>query len=228
MNKKFKIIIGILLLILISLLIVYFNLNSKRKIIVNELNTINELKSYEDIDMNIKSKGKFYYVELALKEYYYDFMYNKSVYESNQTAALTNYLTPKYLSSNKNNLAKIKTDFNKKYLECQESLDTLIKMLNEDVIMSYISKYNLGYYYNELYKDLLVTSNDSLYIKDYENAKTVNEEKNKYLVELLDLLNKNKAKWYVKSDQLYIDGDAILKKYNELRNKIYGLKDDLV
>ncbi len=227
MNKKLKIVIGILFIILIFVFVLYLYLHNEREIVIKEINKINELNNYEDIDMDIKSDGNFYFVEKAIKEYYYDFFYEKSIYEDNNTEALTNYLTPDYLNKNKNNLSKIKSDFNKKYFDCQDSLTVLINMLNEDTIMSYISKYNLGYYYEEFYKECLISDKDDEYQNNYQNTKTMNETKNKYLIELLELLNKNKDKWYVKNDNIYIDGKAILNRYNDLRNKIYDL-DDLV
>ena len=226
-NKKPLIILGsILLVILIVFIILLTTRLSRERVVIKELDKINALDITKDeIDMEIKSSGELKIVEEAIKNYYKDFLELKKKYNENRAEALFNILTPKFLYDKYNMLNDVKKDFESKNKTYEENIDSLIEMYKDYKITSYIDKDSISKHNYEFYKSLMITDEDLVTIKDLEEAKRDNQEKYNYVVEVLDLLIKNKANWYVKDDKLYIDGKDTLNKYNELRNKVYDLEE---
>ena len=227
-NKKLLIILGsILVIALIIFTILVTNRIKKEKVVIKELDKINELDiSKDSIDMEIKSKGELKIVEEAIKNYYKDFFELKKKYNDNRAEALFNILTPEYLYEKYNKLTDVKKEFEEKNKSYEENIDNLIEMYKDYKITSYIDKDSISKHNYEFYKSLMITDEDRVTIKELEEAKRNNQEKYKYVVEVLDLLQKNKEKWYVKDNKLYIDGKDILNKYNELRKKVYDLEEN--
>ena len=227
-NKKILIILGsILVIALIVFTILLTNRIRKEKVVIKELDKINELDiSKDSIDMEIKSKGELKIVEEAIKNYYKDFFELKKKYNDNRAEALFNILTPEYLYKKYNKLTDVKKEFEEKNKSYEENIDNLIEMYKDYKITSYIDKESISKHNYEFYKSLMITDEDRVTIKELEEAKRNNQEKYKYVVEVLDLLQKNKEKWYVKDNKLYIDGKDILNKYNELRKKVYDLEEN--
>ena len=226
-NKKPLIILGsILLVILIVFIILLTTRLSRERVVIKELDKINALDITKDeIDMEIKSSGELKIVEEAIKNYYKDFLELKKKYNDNRAEALFNILTPKFLYDKYNMLNDVKKDFESKNKTYEENIDKLIEMYKDYKITSYIDKDSISKHNYEFYKSLMITDEDLVTIKDLEETKRNNQEKYNYVVEVLDLLIKNKANWYVKEDKLYIDGKDTLNKYNELRNKVYDLEE---
>ena len=226
-NKKPLIILGsILLVILIVFTILLTTRLSRERVVIKELDKINALDITKDeIDMEIKSSGELKIVEEAIKNYYKDFLELKKKYNENRAEALFNILTPKFLYDKYNMLNDVKKDFESKNKTYEENIDKLIEMYKDYKITSYIDKDSISKHNYEFYKSLMITDEDLVTIKDLEETKRNNQEKYNYVVEVLDLLIKNKANWYVKEDKLYIDGKDTLNKYNELRNKVYDLEE---
>jgi hypothetical protein len=226
-NKKPLLILGsILLVILIVFTILLTTRLSRERVVIKELDKINALDITKDeIDMEIKSSGELKIVEEAIKNYYKDFLELKKKYNENRAEALFNILTPKFLYDKYNMLNDVKKDFESKNKTYEENIDKLIEMYKDYKITSYIDKDSISKHNYEFYKSLMITDEDLVTIKDLEEAKRNNQEKYNYVVEVLDLLIKNKANWYVKEDKLYIDGKDTLNKYNELRNKVYDLEE---
>ena len=226
-NKKIVIILfSVLLISLIIFLTLIITRKNRESVVIDELNKINELDINKDeIDMDIKSSGELKIVEEAIKNYYKDFLELKKKYNDNRAEALFNILTPKFLYDKYNMLNDVKKDFESKNKTYEENIDSLIEMYKDYKITSYIDKDSISKHNYEFYKSLMITDEDLVTIKDLEEAKRDNQEKYNYVVEVLDLLIKNKANWYVKEDKLYIDGKDTLNKYNELRNKVYDLEE---
>ena len=227
-NKKIVIILfSVLLISLIIFLTLIITRKNRESVVIDELNKINELDINKDeIDMDIKSSGELRIVEEAIKNYYKEFFEYKKKYNDNCAEALFNILTPDYLNNNKNKISDVKKDFEAKNKSYEENIDNLIEMYKDYKIISYIDKDKVSKHNYEFYKSLMITDDDRVIVKELENNKKTNGEKYEYVIEVLDLLNKNKAYWYVKDNKLYIDGKDTLNKYNELRNKVYELEED--
>ena len=99
----------------------------------------------------------------------------------------------------------------------------MIEMFDEEKILSYLDKDKVSKHNYEFYKELMILPEDKETLENIKTFKENNQEKLGYVYELLDLLSNSKNSWYVKDDKLYIDSDSTLKKYNELRVRIYNL-----
>lgn len=227
-HKRLFLTIGsVVLVIIIALIIILTSRVRKENVVRKELDKINELDiSKDSIDMEIKSSGELKIVEEAIKNYYKDFFELKKKYNDNRAEALFNILTPDYVYENYNKLKDIKKDFEEKNKSYEANIDSLIEMYKDYKIISYIDKDKISNHNYEFYKSLMITDEDRVIIKELEEAKRTNQEKYKYVIEVIDLLDKNKAHWYVKDSKLYIDGKDILNKYNELRSKVYDLEEN--
>ena len=227
-HKRLFLTIGsVVLVIIIALIIILTSRVRKENVVRKELDKINELDiSKDSIDMEIKSSGELKIVEEAIKNYYKDFFELKKKYNDNRAEALFNILTPDYVYDNYNKLKDIKKDFEEKNKSYEANIDSLIEMYKDYKIISYIDKDKISNHNYEFYKSLMITDEDRVIIKELEEAKRTNQEKYKYVIEVIDLLDKNKAHWYVKDSKLYIDGKDILNKYNELRSKVYDLEEN--
>ena len=153
-NKKILIILGsILLVALLTFIVLLTNRIKKEKVVIKELDKINELDINNDsIDMEIKSKGELRIVEEAIKNYYKDFFELKKKYNDNRAEALFNILTPEFLYKNYNKLNDVKKDFGDKNKSYEDNIDNLIEMYKDYKITSYIDKDSISKHNYEFYK----------------------------------------------------------------------------
>ena len=94
-------------------------------------------------------------------------------------------------------------------------------MLDSNNIMAYIDKYDLHSYYNDFYRDIMVSKNDSKFQKEWQDLMKQNKEKVGYLKDIINILVNNIDDWYIKDDTLYFSSDSLLKEYNKLHGLIY-------
>lgn len=228
-NKKHKIVNVILIIILILVCILMGVLASKnikqQDIVKDELKLINNLDIFKDtIDTEIKANGNYGKIEKAIKEYYTDYFAKKKIFVNNRVEVLFNTLTTDYLKENKNKLKSLKLDemVDAKTSELNEAIDGIIEMLNSDNIMEYVYKYDLSSYYNNFYRDNMVSKNDSAIQNEWQSLKNENSEKADYIKQIIKILVDNNDLWYVENDSLYFLDDKILNEYNELHSLIYN------
>ncbi len=219
-KKDFLIIGTIVFVILIIIGLFYINRLSKEKVVRDELNKINET---EEVNDEIKASGELKEVERAIKNYYKDYFAYKDIVDQTRSDALANLLTPSYLNENRKKLKNVKKDFQEKNKEFIENIDKMIEMFDEKKILSYLDKNKVSNHNYNLYKELMILPEDKKTLENIKEFKENNQEKQDYLYELIDILSSSNSSWYVKDDKLYIDTDATLKKYNELRVRIYNL-----
>ena len=220
-NKNIYFIIGtIIFVILIIFGLLRLHRLNREGIIRDELNKINETL---EVDEEIKSSGELKYVEEAIKNYYKDYFSYKKIVDETRSDALANLLTPKYLNDNRKNLKKVKEEFKEKNELFQDAIDKMIEMFEDYKILSYLDKEEVNDANYSFYKELMITKEDKIVLENIKEFKETNKEKYDYLIELVDLLNGSSSSWYVKDDNLYIDTDYTLKKYNELRTRIFNL-----
>ena len=219
-KKDFLIIGTIIFVILIILGLFYLNRLSKEKVVRDELNEINETETVSD---EIKASGELKEVEKAIKNYYIDYFTYKDIVDQTRSDALANLLTPSYLNENRKKLKNVKKDFQEKNKEFIENIDKMIEMFDEKKILSYLDKNKVSNHNYKFYKELMILPEDKKTLENIKEFKENNQEKQEFLYELIDVLASSNSSWYVKDDKLYIDKESTLKKYNELRVRIYNL-----
>ena len=231
-TKIINLIIGTVLIILFALLVFMGVINYKQETIVkDELAIINTLDaSIDTINMEIKASGNHGKIEKAMKEYYTDYFSKKKIFNSNRAEALFNIFTVGYLKETKSKLKSLKLEemVDTKTKELNEAVDGIISMLESHNIMSYIYKYDLKLYYNNFYRDNMVSKKDSIIQKEWEDIKEKNTIKIDYLKKVLSILINNNDDWYIENDTLYFSNDKLLGEYNKLHSLIYDSVNDEV
>lgn len=226
--NKNKIVNIILVSVFFILLLVILGLgvNSfiQKRIVMGELELINDLNSSLDtIDEKIKAKGNYGKVEKAMKEYYKDYFEKKRIFNNNRAETLFNTFTIDYLKENKNKLENLKLDkmVDTKTNELNDAVNEIIGMLDKENIMEYVYKYDLNFYYNNFYCNIMVSNNDSKIQENWKYLMDKNSERANYLKQIIDILVDNNKGWYIKDNNLYFSDDTILEEYNELHSLIY-------
>ena len=177
----------------------------------------------EEVDETIKYSGELKILEKAIKDYYNDYFSYKDIVDETRSDALANLLTPEYLNDNRKKLKNVKKEFVEKNKEFIENIDKMIEMFDEEKILSYLDSSKVSNHNYELYKELMIIPSDKEVLENIKTFKENNQEKQDYLYQLIDVLINSSSSWYVKDDNLYIESNSTLKKYNELRVRIYNL-----
>lgn len=231
MKKKFLILIGIIVLVIIGLLSYYvisdLMLESKLK---KEIYEINEMSNADTIDTDaiykrlnkIVTKNDYAKVEKAFKQYLKDTFDNiLRISEILEDERLVTLLTA-------DNYKKDGKDFveSKKYInETKEELEKCKEKYNvffkEEKAMSYIYEYDLDTYYIDLYKNEFVGD-----IEYYGKDKTVENSINEVIEllnissEILNFLSDNKVSWNLDGENIVFNNDILSSEYDSLLDKL--------
>ena len=232
MNKKAKVVLNILILILIGIIIFLilrnFFLDKKLKNEITEtyeliiMDEYNYKDIYEKID-NIVTKEGYAIVEDSAKDYLLDyFLEVLNLDETYEKANIENIIS----------IENIKKD-GKEFKNSKETLSSLKKSieniekeilnnLNKEKMMGYINGKNLADSYIKLYESL-----DFMKDKNIEKRKSQIEDKvNSYLSkiskieEVIDFLIKNNN-WKIEDEQVKYEDEQLSIEYNEMINSIY-------
>lgn len=232
MNKKAKVVLNILILILISIIVFLvlrnFLLDKKLKDEITEtynliiMDDYNYKDVYEKID-NIVTKEGYAIVEDSAKDYLLDyFLEVLNLDETYEKANIENIISienikkdGKEFKNSKKTLSNLKDD-----IETIE--EEILNNLNKEKMISYINDKNLADSYIKLYESL-----DFMKDKNIEKRKSQIEDKvNSYLSkinkteEVIDFLIKNNN-WKVENEQVKYEDEQLSIAYNEMINSIY-------
>ena len=225
MKKKFLILIGIIVLVIIGLLSYYvisdLMVESKLK---KEIYEINEMTNADTMDTDaiykrlnkIVTKNDYAKVEKAFKQYLKDTFDNiLRISEILEDERLVTLLTV-------DNYKKDGKDFveSKKYInETKEELEKCKEKYNdffkEEKAMSYIYEYDLDTYYIDLYKN-------EFYGKDKTVENSINEviELLNISSEILNFLSDNKVSWNLDGENIVFNNDILSSEYDSLLDKL--------
>lgn len=231
MKKKFLILIGIIVLVIIGLLsyFVISDLMVENKL-KNEIYEINEMSNADTIDTDaiykrlnkIVTKNDYAKVEKAFKQYLKDTFDNiLRISEILEDERLVTLLTA-------DNYKKDGKDFveSKKYInETKEELEKCKEKYNdffkEEKAMSYIYEYDLDTYYIDLYKNEYVGD-----IEHYGKDKTVENSINEVIEllnissEILNFLSDNKVSWNLDGENIVFNNDILSSEYDSLLDQL--------
>lgn len=174
---------------------------------------------------NYVSAGEYLQVEMAIKNYFKDFLnecrrledlYNN--YELNTVLYLYNFdEDAPYFEQSKRIIADAKTNLT----SIQENLTNYF---SEEKIMSYISNYDLNWYYIDYYEKMMIDEA----IND-ENKEEI-DSSIEYGIAMLDAYNNyftflsdNSSYWTTDEEYIYFDNDELLEEYNRLLDIINNI-----
>lgn len=225
MNKKILSAVVAVIAIIIIAVAGYFLTGDMRqeKKLIEEVNAVSRMNIMEeDVNLPIKTTGKYAVIEKAIKGYLSEFSTNaKEV-----TTMLNDQNIAKVLSADnykedgpeftktKEYISTTKTNFN-------EKMNRLVDMCKEETILENIKKENLGSKYEELYQKLMF---DDKVKKELEEAGEQLSKAGKLVNDMFDiqekvitLLAENPTTWKINaSNQIEFNSQSMLTQYNQL------------
>lgn len=225
-KKKIIILICIVIVILAGILLMINKENKQELLLRNEISKLSQ-KDITTDNYNLKTvtTGDYAKVEKVIKQYYKEYSENiKTVFEILKNENLKQILSAQNYKQDGPEFKATKTLLQESKQTLNTSLENLTKMSDEDNIMKRIKQQNLDTYYENLYKDLMLSGVSTQTFeqtkKNYEETSTkINKQLTTY-EEIINLLADNKDKWSIKDDKIQFKDSDTLNKYNELVKKI--------
>ena len=232
MNKKAKVVLNILILILISIIVFLvlrnFLLDKKLKDEITEtynliiMDDYNYKDVYEKID-NIVTKEGYAIVEDSAKDYLLDyFLEVLNLDETYEKANIENIISIENIKKDGKEFKKSKETLSSLKKSIENIEEDILNNLNKEKMIGYINDKNLADSYIKLYESL-----DFMKDKNIEKRKSQIEDKvNSYLSkiskieEVIDFLIKNNN-WKVENEQVKYEDEQLSIEYNEMINSIY-------
>lgn len=174
---------------------------------------------------NYVSDGEYLQVEMAIKNYFKDFLNEcrrledlYTNYELNRVLYLDNFdEDAPYFETSK----KIITDAQVDFTSIQKNLTDYF---SKEKIMSYINDYDLSWYYVDYYENMIIDEN----IID-ENKEEI-DSSIEYVLAVLNAYNNyftflsdNADYWSIDEEYIYFDNDDLLEEYNHLLDIIENI-----
>lgn len=174
---------------------------------------------------NYVSDGEYLQVEMAIKNYFKDFLNEcrrledlYTNYELNRVLYLDNFdEDAPYFETSK----KIITDAQVDFTSIQKNLTDYF---SKEKIMSYINDYDLSWYYVDYYENMIIDEN----IID-ENKEEI-DSSIEYVLAVLNAYNNyftflsdNADYWSTDEEYIYFDNDDLLEEYNHLLDIIENI-----
>lgn len=232
MNKKAKVVLNILILILIGIIIFLilrnFFLDKKLKNEITEtyeliiMDEYNYKDIYEKID-NIVTKEGYAIVEDSAKDYLLDyFLEVLNLDETYEKANIENIISIENIKKDGKEFKNSKETLSSLKKSIENIEEDILNNLSKEKMMGYINDKNLADSYIKLYESL-----DFMKDKNIEKRKSQIEDKvNSYLSkiskieEVIDFLIKNNN-WKVEDEQVKYEDEQLSIEYNEMINSIY-------
>ena len=222
-NKKFYIIMTLLIVLLIIGLTILLNI-ANEKILRKEVNTVVNENIDSDYKINCKSRFGYCDVEEAIKTYMNEY--------STRLKEIKNVSTDKTLANilSIDNIKKDGPGFDKsiEYLKSTLSkydtnVDKLIKMSDKTYLNNYINTYTKSKKYIELYKEIIEDENVYSKVDNSEELKKNKENVDnniKVSIEVLEFLKKNSKNWKIESNIIKFNDYKLLDQYNAYVKKL--------
>lgn len=232
MNKKAKVVLNILILILIGIIIFLilrnFFLDKKLKNEITEtyeliiMDEYNYKDIYEKID-NIVTKEGYAIVEDSAKDYLLDyFLEVLNLDETYEKANIENIISIENIKKDGKEFKNSKETLSSLKKSIENIEEDILNNLSKEKMIGYINGKNLADSYIKLYESLDFTKD-----KNIEKRKSQIEDKvNSYLSkiskieEVIDFLIKNNN-WKVEDEQVKYEDEQLSIEYNEMINSIY-------
>lgn len=226
-NKKLVIAIIVVIILIAGLIGGYFYLQKsteQAKVLQEEATKLSQtdLKK-EEIDMEIKSTGKYAIVEETMKNYLNDI---RNLYlELENTCnddAVSQIISAENIEADPEELTVVKEKIEEYSQQIDDNQSKLDSALNEENIMNAIEEKNLRNYYNDIYENVMLDE------RTQENLKSVKESikddqdeiwaKIDALNEVADFLVENTRYWEISDGKIQFTNVNKLTEYYELLN----------
>lgn len=179
----------------------------------------------DDFSINIVTKGDYAYVEEAIKKFYLqlsDDVKKLSVVLNNED--LTQILSIDNIVLERPNFVNSISLIDSTINSVNETMDSIVNLCEEEVILSFFDEKKIDDYYLELYKEIMF---------DYDNKKSLDETEEsieklsltledylKIVKDMLVLLRDNNNSWDAYNGQIYFITSDLLNTYNNLYQEL--------
>lgn len=220
--------LGIILLILIFIVgmgVGYQTFNKKQNaILVEEANKLNSMNIQKDeIDMTIKTKGKYAIVEKTMKEYLNDTKQAcVGLVDLCSNSELETMLSAENIEADGPEFTATKEKLNNFKTQVNEYIEKLNNLINEDNINNAINDKGVSQKYIELYKNLMLDqdSKESLNTTKESLNKSADQINNALdkMSNILNFLSENKDAWELKDGKIQFKNISKLTEYYKVLN----------
>lgn len=226
-NKKLIIAIIVVILLIVGIISGYFYLQNNTKqarVLQEEATKLAQTDiTTEEIDMEIKTKGKYAVVEEAMKNYLNDarntYLEIKNYCNDEEISKI---LSPENIEADETELSVVKQkvdEYANKLEECKNKINGISE---EDIIMQVIEEKKLSNYYKEIYINVMLSDETQ---QNLLKAKELSEEaqedawvKIEGLEEVVEFLADNTKYWEINDGKIQFTNVNKLTKYYELLN----------
>lgn len=185
------------------------------------LNADGTVNQEAKIDMEIKTKGGYAVVEQTMKDYLNETLtlaqQAETIYNQEEIEAL---LSVENIQNDGPEFTQTKTKITQMRTDIEEYIDRFIELCNEENLLSAIDDKDVGNYYKELYKQLVVDDEAG---KELEQVATQLEEAKgtiisafDYIYNIVEFLSQNSEAWTIQNGQIAFYDQNIMNEYNEL------------
>lgn len=191
----------------------------------NELNKIIDTNLLSDsINMEIKTKGDYAYIEKEIKKYYQELTDNlQTIVTITQDEDFNEISTIESIKKDDSELNNSYAIINRTKPKYKAAIDELKEICTKEKIAKILNK-KLDKYYNNLYEELMYSdeeidklNNYQDYLKEIEEHETVIIEKTE---ELVKFLKEQNGKWNIEGKELKSSSDFVQSKYKQLNEQI--------
>jgi len=179
-----------------------------------------KINNQTEMDSHIYALEKFGVVESTLKDYFYEVRNNKEIYQANSALGTYGLLTLDFLKNHKEELPNILKELPTREKKSTEAIQNMLKLLSEETVKEKIQAKGLSNYYNELFLDYILTSENQIHFQHWQEELIKNSEKMGYVKRILEILTSKDSCWYVEEENLYMCNESQRLEYNNLRTKI--------
>ncbi len=190
--------------------------------IANEDGTIN--KDIQ-IDMEIKTNGKFAIVEEAFKNYMNEVAeISKKADDIFDEETFENLLSEENIKNDGPEFVQTKAKISEAKTKTEEYLDKVIETCSKEKMLTLLDEKEISDYYKEVYKEAIEEATESEDLEktnaELKETKTQISEVFDYMNKILTFLGDNKSAWTLEDGQITFNSQTKLNQYNELVKEI--------
>ncbi len=226
-NKK-NLLIGLIVLVLIVVVggIKGYQIYNKQQenVLIQEANKLNSMNIQKDeIDMEIKSKGKYAIIEKAMKDYINDTKQAcVGLVDICTNSELDKVLSAENIKADGPEFTATKEKLNNFKTQVNDYVEKLNDLINEENINNAVNDKGLSQKYIDLYQKLMLDGNNKESLnKTKESLNSSAEQINKSIDKMNNILNfltENKDSWEIKDGKIQFNNISKLTEYYKVVN----------
>lgn len=226
-KKKLAIVILVVVIVVAILGVALYNDQFEKKqlqILSSEAEKLNSLNlETDEIDMEIKSKGKYAVVEQTMKDYLNETKTTcTELVDLCSNSDLDKLLSADNIEADGPEFTATKEKLNTFRTQVNEYIEKCNNLINEDNINNAINDKNVGEKFEQIYKDLMIDEASKASLNKTKtslnsSAEQINKSLDK-MNNILNFLSDNKDSWELKNGKIQFTNISKLTEYYKVVN----------